>query len=217
MDKQFWGPAVWCMIHVSSAGYTPTKKTSFNQFINSLPQLLPCQYCREHLTQNLEQVPLSHSVMNNNVSLFNWSYRLHDTVNKQLNELLKSKRQTPTHYSPDYELVFKYYISNIHNYKTWGKCFWRMVHSFAASYRPYPHVKKAFKDFVCSLKGIIPSDQFNISLAVTDADLVDAHTLFLWSFNEHNKYNAMRGKSSPPFEGIKSQYFNEQVCNSCGL
>lgn len=214
MDKSFWGPSTWCTIHTAAIGYRPEHRLSFKQFIYSLPSLLPCQYCRDHLTQNLSNIRLEDKYLVNNDHLFMWSYFLHDLVNTQLN---KPK-------SPAYPLVKDYYLSNIHKNEFWGPCFWRTIHSFAASYRNSPNVKQAFKQFIYSLIGIIPCStcrehyRHNLKqLPLTEQYLQDAHNLFLWSYLLHDLVNKQLGKISPPFEKVKAQYFNEKVCGSCGV
>ena len=214
MEKGFWGPSTWCTIHTASAGYKPENRLSFKQFVYSLPHLLPCQYCRTHLNQNLRTIPLNDESLDDNKTLFMWSYFLHDLVNKQLHK-------KP---SPAYPVAEKYYFDHIGDNKFWGPCFWRTIHAFAASYRPTPEVKAAFKQFVYSLTGIMPCKAcrehyiHNLrQIPLTEEYLKDAHNLFLWSYLLHDLVNKQLGKVSPPFEDVKAQYFNEQVCGSCGV
>lgn len=212
MEKSFWGPATWCMIHMTAAGYRPEYVHSFKYFIYSLPYLLPCNECRGHLGENLKKWPLTDQSLSSSKSLFLWTYLLHDLVNKQL-------RKKSTQYQTE-ELK---YFTNIHNNKFWGPCFWRAIHAIAASYRPSPEVSVAFKQFIYALSGVIPcescKDLYNRNLnqiPLTDDSLKSAHTLFLWSYHFHDLFNKQLGKASPPFEEIKSHYFNDKVCSSCG-
>jgi hypothetical protein len=211
MEKAFWGPASWCTIHTATAGYKPEYRISMKQFLYSLPDLLPCQYCRKHLQTEYQTLPLTDKSLSDNKSLFMWSYFLHDLVNKQLHK-------KP---SPPYPATEEYYFSRKNQNEHWGPCFWRTIHSFSASYRP--EVKQAFKQFIYSLMGIIPcqmcKDHFQHNLKqmpLTEEYLVDAHKLFLWSYLLHDLVNKQLGKISPPFDTIKAQYFNEKVCSSCG-
>ena len=213
MEKSFWGPSTWCMIHTTAAGYRPEHLHSFKQFMYSLPFLLPCEYCRGHLNENLKTLPLTDQSLASPRQLFMWTYFLHDLVNKQL----KKKG------SPPYQIVENYYFSHTHDNQIWGPCFWRAIHAFAASYRPDPKVRQAFKQFVYSLSGVIPcgtcKNRYDANLnqiPLTNDSLTNAHALFLWSYLFHDLFNKQLGKVSPPFETVKSQYFNEQVCSSCG-
>jgi len=208
MDKKFWGPATWCIIHTSAYEYTPEKRLSFKQFVYSLPYLLPCDKCCVHLYKNLNTLQLGDKNLQDSQSLFIWTYFLHDLVNRQLGKK-----------SPNFPSVYKFYTENK---IIWKKCFWRTIHSFAASYRVKPEVKSAFKQFIYSLIGLIPqpeSMQYATALnrvPLTDEYLKDAHNLFLWSYLIHDLVNKETGKSSPPFEEIKKMYFNDTVCQSCG-
>jgi hypothetical protein len=212
MNKTFWGPSVWCSIHIASASYKPENKYSFTNFIYSLPYLLPCKDCCKHLYKNLQTLPLTEKSLDNNKNLFMWSYLLHDLVNKQLNK-------KP---SPVYSFAEKYYFQNINDSTLWGPCFWKMIHSFAASYKHCPENKLAFKQFIYSLTGILPCNiskdnylLFLKQLPLTDDYFKDANNLFLWTFLLHDLVNKKLNKISPPFQDIKSIYFNQNICKSC--
>lgn len=212
MDKGFWGPATWCMIHTAAVGYQIENNYSMRQFVSSLPFLLPCEKCRIHLQHNLKTIPLTQDSLSSNRKLFMWSYFLHDLVNKQLYK--------PS--SPPYTNTEKYYFEHGINTKFWGPCFWRALHSFAAAYRPEQVVRQAFKQFVYSLIGVIPCkgcrDHFRKNLhqlPLTDDFLQNNNTLFLWTYLLHDLVNKQLNKVSPPFETIKQLYFDSKVCHSC--
>lgn len=211
MEKSFWGPSTWCTIHTAAVGYKRENMTSFKQFIYSLPLLLPCEYCREHLYENLRTIPLTEEALSDNKNLFLWSYMLHDQVNHQL------RKQSPV-----YPIAERFYFEQLGNNNFWGPCMWRAIHSFAAAYQP--EVKGAFKQFIYSLPGIIPCNvcrsQLNKilqQLPLGDDYLKDSHNLFLWSYLLHDLVNKNLGKISPPLKDIKAQYFNPKVCQSCGV
>ena len=213
MEKSFWGPATWHMIHAVAAGYKPEYRTAFKTFIGSLPFLLPCEYCRQHVQQNISVLPLTDNVLSSADNLFLWSYSLHDLVNHQL-------KKPP---SPSYILVKKYYFDNIKNPSFWGPSVWRVIHSFAASYRSIQPVSNAYMEFIYSLGGILPCadcrDNYRTALStmpLTFATLLNAHSVFLWSFLFHDLFNKKLHHASPPFEMVKEQYFNDNVCNKCG-
>jgi len=213
MDKTFWGPSTWCTLHIAAAGFDRKNTLSFKKFVASLPILLPCEYCREHLKNNLELVDLTNSI-ENNVQLFTWSYFLHDLVNKQL-------KKKP---SPNFQDAKDYYFKNVKNPNFWGPCYWRTIHSFAASYRAEPLVENAFIQFIYSLRGILPDNdsrnRYYIAIQqipLTPDYLKDAHSLFLWSYLFHDSINKQMGKLSPGYEFVYNQYFNKNVCNTCGI
>lgn len=99
--KSFWGPPTWHTIHAFAAAYTPSQREHFKAFIYSMQYTLPCDYCRQHLTQNLRQVKID-EYLDNNHNLFLWSYILHDLVNKQLGKT-----------SPPYDVVKTYYFKGM--------------------------------------------------------------------------------------------------------
>jgi len=210
MDKNFWGVAVWVLIHVCAITYKPENKHSFKQFIYALRGVLPCGECREHLSENLKMLELKPEYLSNHKKLFLWTFLLHDLVNRQLNK-----------HSPSYEIIEQYYIKNAFNKKFWGPYIWRALHSMAAVYKP--EYKTYFKQLVYSLPGILPCDECkhhlieNLKiLPLTDDYLSDNNHLFLWTFLLHDLVNKQLAKESPSFEKIKSLYFNEKNCASCG-
>ena len=212
MDKSFWGPSTWCMIHCAAASYRPENRASFKQFIYSLTQLLPCDICKQHLTKNLKTIPLTDNVLRDNRSALMWSYFLHDLVNKQLNK--------PS--SPPFSAVENHYMSVVKNNQAWGPCFWRAMHAFASAYQSTPQSVVAFKNFIYSLTGVLPCipcrDSYQSKLSViplTNNYFKDGNTLFMWTYHLHSLVNKELGKMTPPYQTIKSEYFNDNVCKSC--
>lgn len=96
------GSKIWEYMHIMAANaITPRKRELYVQWLNSLQETFPCDICRVHLITNLEELPVeTHS--NTNVSLFFHSWKLHDTVNKQLH---KSQNRCLT-----YEQAFEKYF-----------------------------------------------------------------------------------------------------------
>lgn len=108
--RQFWGPDIWSGIHIFAASYKPSAASSFKSYINSLPDLLPCPSCGEHLRKNLEDNPPD-KYMRNNHDLFLWTYVLHDKVNSQCNESMKPGDNKKI--SPDFDDAKRYYFSGL--------------------------------------------------------------------------------------------------------
>ena len=168
---------------------------------------MPCEECKRHLNQNLKSMPLSDVSLSNRDNLFLWSYRLHDLVNKQLHKK-----------SPYYLPLANYYSTCESSF--WGPCFWRMIHSCAAGYRP--EYKNIFKQFIYSLPGVLPCKQAQArfiqclnKIPLSDEYLKDAQNLFLWTFLIHDLVNRQLGKMSPSYESVKGHYFTEKMCASC--
>ena len=219
MKKDFWGKAVWCLIHSTAAGYKPQNRHSYKQFIYALRGLLPCPDCRNHLAENLKTLELDRithasgsdvDYLSNNEKLFLWTFFLHDLVNRQLHKV-----------SPGYEAIKNYYFNSLLNKKSWGPCIWTSIHCIAAVYKP--ESKQAFKQFIYSLPGILPCEECRSHLIenlkilpLTDHYLENNHNLFLWTYLLHDATNKQLRKVSPSFEKVKTIYFDENFCPDCG-
>ena len=79
-----FGPYFWTVIHMAclSAGkdVSDEKADALNQFVASLPGVLPCRQCGKHLKENLQILPFDKE------DPFRWSVDLHNLVNSQLNK-----------------------------------------------------------------------------------------------------------------------------------
>ena len=84
MDPEIWGPHAWQFLHSITLSYpdNPTleDKNNHAQFFNSIQNILPCQNCKDHYTQNLHILPIEQH-LDNKESLFRWSVDLHNRVN----------------------------------------------------------------------------------------------------------------------------------------
>jgi len=210
-NNSFWGPALWKMIHSSAFIYHPSNKHSYKSFIESLPYLLPCEFCRKHLKNNLKTLPLTENNLQNNHTLFYWTYILHDIVNLQLNKS-----------SPSYNDIHYLYSQHIHQPVFWGPSYWRAIHSIATTYTM--DNKEAFRKFIYALPGILPCEKSRKTflkvldiLPLTEDYLQNKHTLFLWTYLIHDIINKQLGKISPSFEKVKQYYFGSLDCKNCSL
>lgn len=106
------GHILWGYMHVMACNATtPRKRELYVNWLNSLKESFPCENCRLHLIKNLEEPTADGSVgpgpvepySKSNVSLFRHSWKLHDTVNRQLN---KPKEQCLT-FEQAFEIYFK--------------------------------------------------------------------------------------------------------------
>lgn len=209
MNKDFWGPQTWYSIHFTAAGLKPENKHSYRQFIYSLPALLPCASCREHLNDNLARFPLTENYLTSNINSLYWTWFLHDIVNRDLKK-----------WRPGFDEVKGYYLQGASNSNVWGPSMWRMIHSFAATYDIKN--KNYFKQFIYSLPGLIPCPNcknrlltvLNI-LPLNDNHLENNRNLFLWTYYLHDIINKQLGKVSPDYERVRAFYFNDKVCKKC--
>lgn len=92
IDPRQFGPYLWATIHLVCLGapdhFTDEQKNSYANFINSLPAVIPCSTCSQHLHQNLADQPVEAVLAAGGGSpeLFKWSVDLHNRVNTQLSK-----------------------------------------------------------------------------------------------------------------------------------
>lgn len=90
MLTSVWGPALWHSLHTISFNYpvnpSDEQKKQYYNFFKSLQHVLPCRYCRENYTLNLEKLPLTIESLKNRESLSRWLYEMHELINKNLDK-----------------------------------------------------------------------------------------------------------------------------------
>jgi len=88
MMTSVWGPPIWHMLHTISFNYpiTPTdkQKKDYYKFYKNLKNILPCKYCRDNLTNNLKELPLTLDIFKSRDTLSRWVYKLHELINTML-------------------------------------------------------------------------------------------------------------------------------------
>jgi hypothetical protein len=117
MDPNKWGPHLWFFLHTISFNYPENpsfkNKVDYNDHYNSLKNILPCELCRVHYIQYLEQHPPDLSSRN---ALVKWTIDLHNKVNNQIGKPIYSYEKAIT--------LYKNYFKGItnelteHNYST---------------------------------------------------------------------------------------------------
>lgn len=99
-----WGPPAWFFLHSTAMAYEPSSKSKqeYYNFFASLGNILPCEECKKHYTENFANSSQTLiKALETNKGLFHWVYDLHNTVNGQTG-VPKSKW-------PSYEEVVKRY------------------------------------------------------------------------------------------------------------
>jgi hypothetical protein len=90
MMTSVWGPPMWHVLHTISFNYpikpTAEQKKHYFNFYNGLVFILPCKYCRDNLTNNFINLPLTMDVFKNRNSLSRYIYQLHENINTMLNK-----------------------------------------------------------------------------------------------------------------------------------
>ena len=96
MDTRYWGPSGWSLLHLIAATKT---KNEAHEFLETLPFVLPCKFCRASLSKYYKELPLS------GVDHFDhWMYEIHNKVN---NKLRKQGQRIPP--NPPFSKVQKIY------------------------------------------------------------------------------------------------------------
>lgn len=86
MDTRFWGPPAWKLLHTMAAAYEPAVKTHMREFLEVLPYVLPCKFCRASLMDHYKRLPFSGTALTSRDAFEEWMYKLHNLVNDKLEE-----------------------------------------------------------------------------------------------------------------------------------
>ena len=112
---EVWGPHGWAFMHYVALGYpdqpTEKDKSSYQNFYESLSNVLPCQGCADHYKDTISQFPVTNHLQDRE-SLLRWSFDIHNTVNQRLGKPVLS-----------YENALKLYTrKQFPKMKFFGKC-----------------------------------------------------------------------------------------------
>lgn len=94
-----------------------------------------------------------------------------------------------------------------------GNAFWRTIHCYAAGY--HPSQMSLFVNFLTFGCMLLPCYECKTEAQKwvallkehRDVHMKDNHSLFKWSYDFHDSINKKIGKTSPPYERVKSAYF----------
>ncbi len=90
MDTRYWGPSGWRLLHLLVANKTKNPN-EFYSFLEHLPYVLPCKYCRSSLSQYYNELPYSET---DDLEL--WMWKIHNKVNGKLRKEGQSKPPNPS-------------------------------------------------------------------------------------------------------------------------
>ncbi len=108
MDTRFWGPSGWRFLHQITFAYNPTlQKDSVQVLFENLPYVLPCKFCRAHLTEHMMKEPLEPALASKE-ALTKWLYTIHNLVNAKLRS-----QGIPTQDNPTFQSVKAFYEENL--------------------------------------------------------------------------------------------------------
>jgi hypothetical protein len=82
-----WGPIFWNTMHIVALGYSMTpseeEKMAAKHFYESLVYLIPCPICRVHYKEHLASMSVTEA-LDNRSALLEWTWKIHNEVNKEL-------------------------------------------------------------------------------------------------------------------------------------
>lgn len=85
-----WGPGMWFFLHTISLNFplhpTEADKKSYEQFLCSLGDVLPCSFCSQHYKDHLASDFDAKKVLKSRETLSEWLYKFHEKVNKRLHK-----------------------------------------------------------------------------------------------------------------------------------
>lgn len=90
MDTRFWGPSGWKLLHHIAFSYTPSPENTrrYASFLETLPYILPCKFCRASLTDYYRDHPYtqanSPTQLDPGLDLGKWMFTIHNCVNDKL-------------------------------------------------------------------------------------------------------------------------------------
>ena len=99
MDTRFWGPSGWKLLHTITFVYNPENKVLMREFLETIPYILPCKFCRASLTDYYKELPYEiadDSPLDSQIGLARWMYNIHNCVNDKLRQQGLNPSKDPT-------------------------------------------------------------------------------------------------------------------------
>lgn len=98
MDTRFWGPSGWKLLHHVAHAYTPTpeNKQHYAEFLDVIPYILPCKFCRSSLTDYYRDLPYA-PCLSSTDDLSRWMFHIHNRVNDKLRKQGLAPSPNPTY------------------------------------------------------------------------------------------------------------------------
>ena len=102
MEPCVWGPSLWNSIHYIALAYpdapSETDKKAYFEFYRDLYRVLPCEVCSKHYQAHWADQGLRPEDLVSADTLFAWTVRLHNLVNRDLGKNEWSLEKARTHY-----------------------------------------------------------------------------------------------------------------------
>ena len=97
-----WGKFFWTTIHVAALGYpdnaTEMIRSQYRTFYANLGHVLPCSKCRRNYAEHFSELPID-LYLYDKTSLFAWTVKLHNIVNKDTGKREWTVEEATTHYT----------------------------------------------------------------------------------------------------------------------
>ena len=88
MPPEMWGPYGWTFMGYVALGFpddaTLEDRIAYAQFFKNLWKVLPCKKCSDNYLRHLRELPPIEEFMGSGKQLFEWVWRVHNIVNKEL-------------------------------------------------------------------------------------------------------------------------------------
>jgi hypothetical protein len=106
MQPDLWGKHLWKSLHFIALGF-PSQPSSeevaaYREFFENLWKIIPCYKCSVNYKRHLNELPIQQA-LEGKESLFNWTVRLHNIVNKELGKPEVSIQEAWLLYTKDIE------------------------------------------------------------------------------------------------------------------
>jgi hypothetical protein len=88
MDTRFWGPSAWRLLHLIA--FSEHRNPDVFIFLEELPHILPCRFCRSSLTEFYKHRPVDRD------DLGHWMYEIHNDVNNKLRKQGHLRKPNPS-------------------------------------------------------------------------------------------------------------------------
>ena len=110
MDPTVWGPNLWVFIHSIALNFPNNPSfeeiKNYESFFENLKYIIPCDKCRLHYRQRLNDNPVSKYLTDSN-ALFIYTIDLHNEVNKSLGKRIYTYEEVAKIYRNKYNSPYK--------------------------------------------------------------------------------------------------------------
>lgn len=93
MNPDIWGPGAWTFLHTITLNYPKNPNqdiiNSHKYFFTLLKDVIPCDKCRLHYSEYLNNNPID-NVLNNKKDFILWLNNLHNIINERNNKPIMS-------------------------------------------------------------------------------------------------------------------------------